>query len=37
MPVQDRVAEAFAGVNVELMTTNLSNEQEASLREVFAD
>lgn len=35
--VQDRVAEAFAGANAELLATNLSNEQEASLREVFAD
>ncbi len=35
--VQDRVAEAFAGSNVELLATNLSNEQEASLREAFTD
>lgn len=35
--VQDRVAEAFAGSNAELVTTNLSNEQEASLREAFSD
>lgn len=35
--VQDRVAEAFAGSNAELVTTNLSNEQEASLREAFTD
>ncbi len=35
--VQDRVAEAFAGANAELVTTNLSNEQEASLREAFGD
>lgn len=35
--VQDRVAEAFAGANAELLATNLSNEQEEKLREVFAD
>ena len=35
--VQDRVAEAFAGANAELMATKRSNEQQASLREVFAD
>ena len=35
--VQDRVADAFAGANAQLLATNLSSEQEASLREVFSD
>ena len=35
--VQDRVAQAFEGTDVELLATNLSNEQEASLREAFSD
>ncbi|MFO7634378.1 MAG: DUF1269 domain-containing protein [Caldilinea sp.] len=33
--VQDRVAEAFAGVNMELIQSNLSSEQEATLKEEF--
>lgn len=32
----DRVHEAFAGQSGELISTNLSHEQEAQLREVFA-
>ena len=35
--VIDRVKEVFSGANAELITSNLSNEQEAKLREVFAD
>jgi uncharacterized membrane protein len=35
--VQDRVREAFAGQQAELITTNLSNEQENTLREAFAE
>ncbi len=35
--VQDRVRGAFEGQNVELLATNLSSEEEARLREVFAD
>lgn len=35
--VLDRVKEAFAGVHAELIHTNLSNEDEAKLREVFAE
>jgi uncharacterized membrane protein len=35
--VQDRVREAFAGQHAELITTNLSNEQEKTLREAFAE
>jgi uncharacterized membrane protein len=35
--VQDRIAQAFEGVPVELLFTNLSTEQEQQLREVFAD
>ncbi len=35
--VQDRVVEAFAHAKPELLATNLSSEQEASLREAFAD
>ncbi|SLJ82524.1 Predicted membrane protein [Mycobacteroides abscessus subsp. abscessus] len=33
----DRVHEEFRGRTAELITTNLSHEQEARLREVFAD
>ncbi|MGA6207044.1 DUF1269 domain-containing protein [Nocardia testacea] len=33
----DRVHEAFHGQSAELVSTNLSHEQEAKLREVFAD
>jgi uncharacterized membrane protein len=33
--VRDRVAEAFAGTQVELLHTNFSSEEEAKLREVF--
>ncbi|MEZ5100796.1 MAG: DUF1269 domain-containing protein [Thermoleophilia bacterium] len=35
--VRDRVAAAFEGVEKELIATNLSAEQEAQLREAFAD
>ena len=35
--VVDRVKEAFAGSNAELIASNLSAEQEAKLREVFAE
>jgi uncharacterized membrane protein len=35
--VMDKVQEAFAGQKPELITTNLSNEQENALRSVFAD
>lgn len=35
--VPDKVAEAFRGVDGELLHTNLSTEQEARLREVFAE
>jgi len=35
--VLDRVAEAFEGTTAELIQTNLSDEQEQSLREAFAD
>jgi len=35
--VPDRVAEAFKGMQGELITTNLDNEDEAKLREMFAD
>ena len=35
--VMDKVREAFAGVEAELISTNLSNEDEAKLREVFAE
>ncbi len=35
--VRDRVHEAFAGERAELLFTNLSNEQEQTLREAFAD
>jgi uncharacterized membrane protein len=35
--VIDRVRDAFAGQQAELLETNLSSEQEAKLREVFAE
>ncbi|MDI2127678.1 DUF1269 domain-containing protein [Yinghuangia seranimata] len=35
--VMDRVHEAFAGSHAQLIRTNLSNEEETKLREVFAD
>ena len=35
--VQDKVQDAFAGQNPQLISTNLSNEQEAALREAFAE
>jgi len=35
--VLDKVREAFTGVHAELIRTNLSNEDEAKLREVFAE
>jgi uncharacterized membrane protein len=35
--VQDKVRDAFAGQQAELISTNLSNEQEAALREAFAE
>ncbi|HEU4336632.1 MAG TPA: DUF1269 domain-containing protein [Nocardioides sp.] len=35
--VVDKVKEAFAGSNPELIFTNLSDEQEAALREAFAE
>ena len=35
--VQDRVRDAFAGQQAELISTNLSNEQEAALRQAFAE
>jgi len=35
--VPDKVAEAFRGVEGEVLHTNLSSEQEAQLREVFED
>jgi uncharacterized membrane protein len=35
--VLDRVEAAFKGVSAELISTNLSNEQEAKLREAFAE
>jgi uncharacterized membrane protein len=35
--VLDRVGDAFAGEQAELLETNLSAEQEAKLREVFAE
>ena len=35
--VEDKVKEAFAGTKPELISTNLSDEQEAHLRSVFAD
>ena len=33
--VQDRVADEFRGTQAELIRTNLSDEQEAKLREAF--
>lgn len=33
--VQDRVRDAFAGTDVELLATNLSSDQEKALREAF--
>ena len=35
--VRDRVQEAFAGERADLLFTNLSNDQEKTLREAFAD
>jgi uncharacterized membrane protein len=35
--VQDKVRDAFAGQRPQLISTNLSNEQEAALREAFAE
>ena len=35
--VSDRVLESFRGTNAELISTNLSHEQERKLREVFAE
>jgi uncharacterized membrane protein len=35
--VQDKVREAFQGADAELITTNLSNDQETKLREAFAE
>lgn len=35
--VVDKVHEAFEGTTMELVKTNLSNEQETKLREVFGD
>ena len=35
--VMDKVKDAFDGQHVELIQTNLDNEQEAKLREVFAE
>jgi uncharacterized membrane protein len=35
--VIDKVRDAFKGTNPQLLETNLSNEQEAKLREVFAE
>lgn len=35
--VMDKVKEAFAGQSMELLTTNLSQEQDTALREVFAE
>jgi uncharacterized membrane protein len=35
--VVDRVRDAFEGTRAELIFTNLSNEQEAALRDVFAE
>jgi uncharacterized membrane protein len=33
----DRVQEAFKGTQAKLLTTNLTQEQEAKLREAFAE
>jgi uncharacterized membrane protein len=35
--VQDRVKEAFAGIQADLVASNLSAEEEAKLREVFSE
>jgi uncharacterized membrane protein len=35
--VTDRVADAFSGINPELIYTNLSADEEARLREIFGD
>jgi uncharacterized membrane protein len=35
--VMDKVQEAFEGQSMELVRTNLSNDQEAPLREVFGE
>ena len=35
--VQDKVVDAFEGTHAELLHTNLSSDQEAKLREVFAE
>jgi uncharacterized membrane protein len=35
--VQDKVRDAFQGQQAELISTNLSNEQESKLREAFAE
>ena len=35
--VLDRITEELAGTGAELISTNLSSEQEAALRQVFAD
>ncbi|WP_433504540.1 DUF1269 domain-containing protein [Pseudonocardia halophobica] len=35
--VQDKVLDEFRGTQAELISTNLSNEQEQKLREVFAE
>lgn len=35
--ILDRIGDAFHGQSAELVSTNLSHEQEAKLREVFAD
>jgi len=35
--VLDKVKDAFAGIHPELIHTNLSNEEEAKLREAFAE
>jgi uncharacterized membrane protein len=35
--VMDKVQEAFEGQSMELVRTNLTNEQEAALREVFGE
>ena len=35
--VMDKVKDAFAGINAELIHTNLSDEDEAKLREAFAE
>jgi uncharacterized membrane protein len=35
--VIDKVREAFPGLQAELVSTNLSDDQERALREVFAE